>query len=155
MQDDEYKYRAYFPGWLLRYFPAGKTNQIERAELSASLPPRTMWKSWICSMVWSDLGCNLVRSPGPDIKTELSGRPGLRIHRSWSTRTHCTVDSYWGSPIHLPVTPAWPVTSESCPLPLEYSSILLMMGACLSLRCSVTNIQHFMNKGGSFTFVNF
>ena len=89
MQDDEYKYRAYFPGWLLRYFPAGKTNQIERAELSASLPPRTMWKSWICSMVWSDLGCNLVRSPGPDIKTELSGRPGLRIHRSWSTRTHC------------------------------------------------------------------
>ena len=88
MQDDEYKYRAYFPGWLLRYFPAGKTNQIERAELSASLPPRTMWKSWICSMVWSDLGCNLVRSPGPDIKTELSGRPGLRIHRSWSTQTH-------------------------------------------------------------------
>ena len=33
----------------------------------------------------------------------------------------CTVDSYWGSPIHLPVTPAWPVTSETGPLPLDYS----------------------------------
>ena len=34
---------------------------------------------------------------------------------------HCTVDSYWDSPIHLPFTPAWPVTSETCPLPLDYS----------------------------------
>ena len=35
---------------------------------------------------------------------------------------HCTVVSYWGSPIHLPVTPAWPVTSETGPLPLEKCS---------------------------------
>ena len=58
----------------------------------------------LLSQRWAWCECPRVRARDVSILTIIG--PGFTL-----APAHCTVDFYWGSPIHLPVTPAWPVKS--------------------------------------------
>ena len=60
----------------------------------------------------TSLGVHLLRQHFLGYLLNKTFKKGIFIDIQTFDVRQCTVDSYWGSPIHLPVTPAWPVTSE-------------------------------------------